>query len=174
MALIAVAVVSCGRASAQGSPDHTLRLEEGATGQALSLDELDWLVGSWHGTGLGGSVDEVWLPPTGQAMVGVFRLTRDGEVAIYELMTIRELAQGLVLELKHFGADLTAWEAPDETVRFPLVRAAADTLYFDGLTYLREGPDRLRIWLAMGRRDGEEREVAFELSRRPPGAIGND
>lgn len=174
VALVAVAAFSNAPVAAQGSTDHTLRLDEGGAAESLSVDELGWLVGSWRGEGLGGVVDEVWLPPEGGGMVGVFRLTRDGEVAVYEIMTIREDSPGLVLELKHFDADLRAWEAQDETVRFPLVKAEGATLYFDGLTYAREGPDQLRIWLAMKQRDGGVREVPFELSRQPLRPSGDD
>ncbi|WP_300533321.1 DUF6265 family protein, partial [uncultured Mameliella sp.] len=51
-----------------------------------TLADLDWLVGQWHGTGIGGApATESWLPPTGPTMVGTFVQQRaDGGIQFTE------------------------------------------------------------------------------------------
>jgi hypothetical protein len=43
----------------------------------------------------------------------------------------------LVLKLKHFNADFTAWEAKERFVTFQLVKLREKELFFDGLTFRR-------------------------------------
>lgn len=144
--------------------EHTLAREEGSPPPAASMADVAWLAGRWVGEGLGAAVEEVWLPPAGGDMVGVFRLVRTGSPRFYELVTLVEEEGSLVLRLKHFGPDLVGWEAKDESVSFPLVRRDADTLWFDGLTIRRVGADRMRIWVAL-ESEGEVREALFEYRR---------
>jgi hypothetical protein len=66
--------------------------------------------------------------------------------------------------VKHFTADFTGWEQPDRFVTFRLARLTADAVYFDGLTFQREGPDRMTIYLAM-RAQGVLREEVFRMTR---------
>ena len=156
---------------AQTAPtEHTLRLEPGTDRPAASISEAAWLAGRWVGEGLGATVEESWLPPSGGRMVGVFRLVRGDSVQFYELVTLVEEAGSLVLRLKHFAPDLAGWEERNESVDFPLVRRTTDTLWFDGLSIWRQGEDRMKIWVAMQPDEGEVREELFEYRRvvRPP------
>lgn len=98
----------------------------------------------------------------------MFRLTRaDGAVQFYELLLVQERDGSLVYRLKHFHPDLTGWEARAETVDFPLVRADAEGLWFDGLTFRRLGPDALEVWMRIdGGDDGAPpREARFSYRR---------
>jgi hypothetical protein len=72
----------------------------------------------------------------------------------------------LVLKLKHFDPALSGWEGRDEFVSFGLVAFDDDTLWFDGLTMARTGPDALTVWVAMEGRDGGVSEGAFAYRRR--------
>lgn len=148
--------------------EHTLARTDTLARPPATLDDVAWLVGTWHGPGLGGETDEVWLPPVGGAMPGMFRLVKNGAPVFYEIWTMREVEGSLVLDLKHFDPDLTAWEERGETTRFHLVRIEGRTAYFGGLTYRLEDDDTLRIWLAM-RHGGGLREEGFTLQRRPVG-----
>jgi hypothetical protein len=99
-------------------------------------------------------------------MMGMYRLIKDGKVAFYELLTFVEEEGSLTLKLKHFNADLTGWEEKDKFVTFRLARVAADAVYFDGLTFRRDGPDRMTIFLAL--RDTKTdtmSEVVFNMTR---------
>ena len=72
-----------------------------------------------------------------------------------------------VLKLKHFNADLTGWEEKDRFVTFRLVRVTPEAVHFDGLTFRRDAPDRLSIFLALrDAKTGTMSEAAFRLVRR--------
>lgn len=151
--------------------EHTISLDEGSELAPASLDEVRWMAGRWRGEGLGATVEETWLPPAGDAMPGVFRLVRDGQVDFYELVTIVEEGGSLIMRLKHFDAELVGWEERAESVTFPLVRHDENTLWFDGLTIERVAPDSMRIWVALESREGGSSEGHFEyrrVERRPP------
>ena len=40
--------------------------------------KVAWLAGYWKGTGLGGVTEEMWTPPVGDRMHGIFTLRQDG------------------------------------------------------------------------------------------------
>lgn len=144
--------------------EHTLQLAEGAKGPAAKVTDFAWLEGHWQAEALGGTTNEIWSAPASGTMVGMFRLVKDGEAAFYEIFTLTEENETVLLRLKHFNSDLTGWEEKDETVDFPLVAFNKDQAWFDGLTYLRRGPDEIQVYLAMHTNDGVQ-EVPFAWKR---------
>jgi hypothetical protein len=129
------------------------------------LAELNWLVGTWRGTGLGGEVEEIVLPPVGNSMPVVFRAVRDGQVTFHEFVLVEAEDDGVVMRLHHFSPQLKRWE--DEPVTFDLVRSAPNEALFrmrnapeeqTELLYRRNGP-RLRAELSK-LREGERAVVA--------------
>ena len=85
---------------------------------------------------------------------------------MYELMLIVEEKGSLNVKLKHFNADFTAWEEKDKFISFPLVKLTVDAAYFNGLTYRRDGSDRLKVYVAI--KEGEdvhEEELLFHRMR---------
>jgi hypothetical protein len=144
-------------------------LERGATAVAATpaIDDLAWLAGTWQGEGLGGLVDEVWSGPVDGAMVGHFRLTKDGAVAFYELMTLGPIdADGrLGMKVKHFGPDLTGWEEKDAWVTFRFLERAGERFLFDGLTIERVAADRVEIAVQIRSREGTPRTEVFRYRR---------
>lgn len=131
-----------------------------------TVDDLAWLASRWHGEAFGGTFEETWNPPSGGTMVGLFKLLRDGRPEIYELMRIADVDGRVVLEVKHFSADFTAWEAKDEAVRFPLVEARDGYAAFDGLVFERQDDGSIRASLAV--KDGTTGAVRTEtLLYRP-------
>jgi len=139
-------------------------VQEGASG--VSVDGLSWLAGTWEGTGLGGECEEIWSVPRAGAMLGVFRLLRDGEPEFYELMLLTRDREGLALKVNHFSPDFSAWEEGDEAVRFPFSGLEGRRARFGGLVLERRG-DRLGIDVTFRDDDGSSRVERFELSRRP-------
>lgn len=129
-----------------------------------TLSDVAWIAGSWEGLAFGGQVQEVWSPPLGDSMMCAFKLVVDGKVEFYELCQIKEENGSLVLRLKHFNGDLTAWEEKDETVDFRLVKIEKDIAYFDGFTVERVSKDKINMHVMIGKA-GEESEVTFNYSR---------
>ena len=131
---------------------------------AAKLDEMEWLVGRWVGSALGGDVEEIWTAPQGGAMMGMYRLVRDGKPVFYELLTLVEENGSLVMRLKHFHADLKGWEEKDDTVEFPLVAVADGAVHFEGMSFHPRG-DTLTVYLAIKSRSGDVREETFTYTR---------
>ncbi len=128
---------------------------------APTLASLDWLVGSWRGSVGEDPIEEVWLPPVGGAMAGIFRWSKGGQVYLYELMTLEETGGSVILRIKHFDPDLTGWEEKSESVVFDLVEATADRAAFAK----RGGDDDTRI--VYRRTDGGGMAVVFEEAGNP-------
>ena len=151
---------------AQGSTPNTIRLADGAPRPAGRIGDLSWLVGRWTGEGLGGQIDEVWGEAAGGAMVGYFRLVRDGKPVFYEILTIIEIEGSLEMRLKHVNADMTGWEEKNDFVTFKLAKHDDTGAYFNGLTFKRVNPDLLEGYLALrNRADGTVREEKFIYRR---------
>jgi hypothetical protein len=167
-ALVLLLVLGVPALAAEAPPGTHTRTGTPARPCPAALDDLAWLEGRWVGEALGGTVEEVWLPAAGGALVGVFRLVTDGEVSLYEILTLTEEEGCPVLRLKHFDAALHGWEAADETVDFPLVARERDAFFFDGMTVRRLGANEFQIWLAMGSA-GQQVEREFRYRRTPLG-----
>lgn len=145
---------------------NTIAAPAGAPGPQATLKDVEWLVGSWVGTGLGGVSEENWSVPAAGAMMGMYRLVVDGKVSFYEFMNLAEENGSLVLKLKHFNADLTGWEEKDRFLTFRLVKLGPNEAWFGGLTFRRVGANRLDIFLAMRDAKGTVREEQFRMERR--------
>jgi hypothetical protein len=144
--------------------EHTRDVAEGATPPPATLAEVAWLAGVWVGEGLGGRIEEVWMPPSDGSMVCAFKSSGEDGVRFYELVTLTEEAGSVVMKLKHFHPDLTGWEEKDEVVDFPLVALEERAIYFSGATYRLAEPDLLKVYVAMSRK-GEMAELEFTLRR---------
>lgn len=172
---IALTIVGCTCVSgaAAAAQDSTTSLTTNtftAPADSLSpratLQEMAWFAGQWRGPGLGGETEEHWSTPAAGAMMGMFRLIKDGKVVFYEFLTLVEQDGSLMLKLKHFNPDLTGWEEKADSVMFPLVKVTANEICFRGLTFRRAGPDKMEIFLAIrNKSNGSIREEAFSLTR---------
>ncbi len=150
---------------------HTLELDEGATPKG-TLADVAWIAGHWRGEALGGTAEEIWSPPLGNSMMGVYRLVKDGQVSFYEILTIAAESETLILRLKHFHPDLAGWEERGESVDFPLVRAEPGKAYFSGMTFLLKDEDTLEVYVANRQKDGTVGELAFLYRRFRPAPTG--
>jgi hypothetical protein len=86
---------------------------------AAGFDDVQpFMAGYWRGEVGQTVIEEVWLPPEGDAMHSVFRMVRGGKTAFTEFQSI-ELREGaLVLHLRHFHPGLKAWEDKDGALRW--------------------------------------------------------
>lgn len=169
MALLVVAsLVTAARAQTPYT-EHTMHADSSLSHAAATLSQMAWLTGHWLGDGLGAVVEETWLPASGGALAGVFRLVRGDSVEFYELVTLAEEQGSLVMRLKHFRSDLVGWEARDLPVAFPLLRVEANRFWFDGLTMQQVSADEMHVWVAL-ERAGNVEEALFRYRRvGPPG-----
>lgn len=163
---IAVLFVLCIPAFAQTkSTENTLKLSGSEPAGKATIADMAWLAGSWTGEGLGGISEEMWSKPAGGAMVGTYRLIKDGKPVFYEICWIVEQEGTIALRLKHFNADLTGWEEKDKTVDFRFIKKDGNRIYFSGLTFERLGNSELNIYLALKHKDGSVKESVFKMKR---------
>jgi hypothetical protein len=171
--LVATCGFCLGSAAAQEKQtENTFKLSAGADSPPADLSAMEWLAGHWVGNALGGISEEIWSPPRGGSMMGMYRLVKDGKPVFYELLTIVEEKGSLLLRLKHFHGDLKGWEEKNDTVDFPLVAVRDGAVHFEGMSFHPRGDD-LTVYLAIGGKDGSVREEAFTYRRvRPEGRPG--
>jgi hypothetical protein len=151
-------------APVQNTP-NTLKLAPGAAPPKATLADAAMLIGHWRGEFLGATAEELWLAPAGGAMAGIFRLVEKDTVQFYELMTVVEEEGSIAMKLKHFHANLHGWEEKDKLVTFRLVRAGANELCFEGLTFRRLPDGSLEGYVALGKKDGTPKEERFVYRR---------
>jgi len=143
--------------STQSCGQHLKTLGD-AKSPAASIKDLTWIEGSWTGEAFGGQTEEVWTAPSAGSMMGMFKLINEGEISFYELMTITESGNSLLLRIKHFTKDLKGWEEKDEAVEFPLVDITKNAIYFDGLTFKKISSKQLNVYVNI---EGEEVEFMY-------------
>ena len=142
---------------------------EGHVPPPAAIEQADWLVGDWVGTGIDGAeAAESWLPPSGDTMVGLFVQEKpDGGLMFTEHMYLAEEGGSLVLKLKHFNPDLTGWEEKDGMVRFRLLSIEPCAAYFSSLTYRCEAEGGLLVAVRMKSEGDAVEELVFRFKRRP-------
>jgi hypothetical protein len=144
---------------------NVLRLSQGVPGDKAVIADVAWLVGRWKGTGLGGTVEQVWSPPQHGQMMGMFSYVKDGKIVFYEFLTLAEVDGTLALRVKHFNPDMTGWEEKDKFITFRFIKTDAQRAWFGGFTFERVGTDGWNGYLAMRNAAGETREEKFEFKR---------
>jgi len=139
---------------------NTLTLED-KDSPAASINDVAWIAGNWQGEALGGITEEIWTAPLGKSMMGSFKLVVNEIVQFYELCTITEENESLLLRIKHFDKDLKGWEEKDQSIEFPLVKIEKNKVYFDGLTFEKLTKNELNIYVIFKDEGKEEVEMKF-------------
>jgi len=151
--------------SAELRTDHTYALKADETRPEATIEDAEWLVGSWTGSAFGQQFEQVWNAPSAGTMIGLFKLYGDEGVSFYELLELSVEDGTLSLKVKHFSADFTAWESKEDYVIFRLVMKDDDALHFGGLSFYRRGDNSIDGYIVM--RDGEElTEHPLQYQRR--------
>lgn len=155
-----------GPTMAQDGTQETRLGEEDFESPPARLSQMEWLVGQWSGTGIGGAPAlESWLPPTGSTMIGTFVQQADnGAIMFTEHLYLIEEEGSLVLRLKHFNADLTGWEEKDEMLTFRLVAMEHCGAYFRALTLRCADADKPGEGLVAAVRMQSGAELIFEFA----------
>ena len=109
-------------------------------------------------------MEEIWTPPLGGSMMAAFKLVVNGQVKFYELETILEQEETLILKLKHFSSKLHGWEEKQETVDFKLEKVTDDKVYFDGMTFEKVSNGEMNVYVLIGD-EGEEQETKFNYRK---------
>ncbi|WP_232459776.1 DUF6265 family protein [Winogradskyella sp. PC-19] len=129
------------------------------------LENIAWISGTWHGEAFGGITEEIWSEPSGGSMMATFKLINDGKVTFYEIEIIREIENSLILQLKHFGADLKGWETKDETVDFPLIEITENKVVFEGMSFERVSNTEMNVYVDI-KENGQTEIVKFNYKKK--------
>ena len=130
-----------------------------------TLENIRWIAGNWKGEAFGGITEENWSEPSGGSMVATFKLIVDGKVNFYEIETISEVNNSLLLRLKHFSNELKGWETKDETVDFPLIKVTKNKAIFEGMTFESVDKNTMIVYVAIGQKDGSTTVVPFHYTK---------
>lgn len=166
LACLAVVALAAPAAAQSKQTENTLNLD-GQPGKA-ALADVAWLVGHWAGDGLGGTCEEVWVPPLAgnKEMMGMFRFVKDGKTVFTEHFVLVEDNGSLTLKLKHFDAAFNSWEEKDKHTAFQLIKTEKDAAYFGGLTF-RKTADGMDVFVAV-KKDGKLIEAPFKFKPVKP------
>ncbi len=139
-------------------PTEVLTWVEGTSSPKATLDIVKWLEGSWQGQ-LEGSMQEhtVFAPVSGHIPGFVRAWKADGSIWFYEISLFAQVGETLEIRAKHFSSELAGWEGKDEYVRRRLVAFTDKALFFDGVTYVENGPNSHTVYFRIpaGDRKGE-------------------
>ena len=162
--ITAAALLLCAASLAQTPPAPPSAPES----PPAKIADVAWMQGYWVGEGMGGVVEDVWLPPKAGVLLGAFRLMKgDGTPGFYEIFAIEEFEGSLRFIVKHFHPDWVGWEEKDQALKLRLTRLAPGELAFGGVVLKREGEDGLRVELTIRSKDGSVKHERLDYKRRP-------
>lgn len=122
---LAVLVAALSIAAAWPADDET----------AGPLDPLSFMTGTWVMRTPDMVLEETWSAADGQAMVGMLRWHRGGELFLYELLSIEARGDDPTptLRLRHFSPALEPWssEATSPALSYPLASVDGTTATFE-------------------------------------------
>jgi hypothetical protein len=164
-----IVIVAClqlvsGQSNSQAKGAHTLSYEQENGSPTAKISDVSWMSGYWRGEAWGGLTEEIWSEPIAGSMMASFKFAKDGEVSFYEIITMTEQDDSLILKLKHFTKDLIGWEEKQQTVDFKLVRITDNAVYFDGYTYQRISENEMNVYVVI-EQAGEVKETKFSFKK---------
>ena len=172
-ALLITLAAASGLASAAPSDhlepltEHTWQWRDDSVAlPAIDLSRLHWLVGSWVGEAFGQRFEEVWNPPSAGSMVGLFKLYGEEGLSFYELLDITRDASSVLMRVKHFNPDFSAWEAREDFIRFRLLHADDEEIHFSGLSFYRDGEQAMTGYIVMRDSNGTLSEQVLHYRRQ--------
>ncbi len=165
--LCSIMLISAGLWSQKSEENIIKTWNDSTASPAAKIEDLAWIAGHWRGKAFGGILDEVWLPPMGESMLGAFKLVVKGKDDFKEILSISETESGsLELSLRHFDAQLVAWEEKEEVLRFPLIAIEGETAYFKSFTFQRVDAEHLNIYVLF-KEGGKEEVMKFAYTLQP-------
>ena len=104
---------------------------------ATNLSELAWLTGAWSGVQDGLEMEECWLAPKGNTMLGLHRDVKNDRTVSFEFFRIEATADGI-----------TYWASPraKPPTPFRLIEATGKKVVFENPQH--DFPQRIIYWLS--------------------------
>lgn len=135
----------------------------GAQADPGLLAKLHWLEGRWLSVNERRTVEESWLPPLGNSMLGTGRTVRGDSLVEHEVVFLRTRGSKIVYEAHPSG---------QEPAEFVSIDLGPDRVVFENAAhdfpqrvgYRRAGGDSLYAWIE-GTMDGKPRRIEFRYAR---------
>lgn len=163
-----VACLVCARSFAEApTPASTqvFTFEEGARVPKANIDIVRWLEGDWEGALNSGRQEWTALAPVSGDMPGVGRgWGADGSIWFYEISLFTQVGDSLEFRVKHFSQQFAGWEKKDEYVRHRLIAVTDEAIFFDGITFVKNGRDAHTVHLRLS--DGERKGEIITVHQR--------
>ena len=133
-------------------------------GQKSGVDQLEWISGCWASDDGKERIEEQWMKPAGQSMMGMSRTVAGGKTVFTEYVQIRE-AKGEIAYVVSLG--LSA-----RPVSFKLIKSSDSEVVFENpehdfpqrVIYRRESADALFARIE-GKERGVEKGMDFHYKR---------
>jgi hypothetical protein len=102
-----------------------------------NLSELAWITGHWTGVQDGMEMEESWLAPKGNTMLGLHRDVKNNRTVSFEFLRIEAAADGI-----------TYWASPrgKQATPFRLIELSGKKAVFENAPH--DFPQRIIYWLA--------------------------
>jgi hypothetical protein len=126
------------------------------------IGRVAWMAGCWRLAVEGRIVDEQWMAPSGDAMLGSSRTVKNGRLTAYELVVLRERGDALVFLAHPSGqpaGEFTSTSVDETSVLFENTQHD----FPQRIGYRRRG-DHLDAWIE-GVVGGATRRVEFPYRR---------
>jgi hypothetical protein len=137
--------------------EKVLTWTEGAAHPRASIADVRWMEGAREGSLETATQQHTVFSPVSGHMPGFTRAWGpDGAIWFYEINDLVEVDGSLEFRVKRFSGELAGWEGKDQFLRHRLVRITAQALYFDGITIVKEGPNRFTVYVRIS--DGERKD----------------
>ncbi len=139
------------------------------------VSDMAWIAGRWVDESGGDLSEETWGPPSGDCLVGMWRLVVGGKATLYELLTITAEPDGLVLRLRHFDRSGVGWEDREHPLVLKLVRSKENEAVFEGreadnylrISYRRDDAETLVSVVEQGASEKDVQREEFRFHRKP-------
>jgi Domain of unknown function (DUF6265) len=131
----------------------------------IGLERLAWMTGCWEVKSPQGTVEEHWLAPRGQTMLGLGRTVREGRTTEYEFVVLEKRDDRLAYEA-HPSGQPPAVFLSREVGEASVVFENAQHDFPQRVGYEQRGTDALLAWIE-GSQDGRLRRVEFPYTRVP-------
>lgn len=110
-----LAAGSACQANAAPAPAATVSTEASAT--VLTTAKLTWLTGTWRGPIGKRMLEEQWTTPSGGSVAALIRFNGDKGLAILELVSITDHAEGLELRIAQWSPTMEPLAAGPQLMR---------------------------------------------------------
>lgn len=135
----------------------------GSSAQSTGVHRLAFLQGCWEAATAQGQVEEQWMAPRGDSMLGVGRTVKDGRLREYELMIVREREGTLAYDARPMGQPGGVFES----TLLEEGRAIFENPHHDfpqRIGYERQGAEGLLAWIE-GNHEGGLRRFEYPYRR---------